>query len=115
LKKTCNACNLPKDVSEFSKKGNGYQSECKPCKAIRANKYYYRKQNKAYIDWAAAVEKDPHGFLAVAIIERAILDMKAGDDMTEFYESDWFTELCDIAGVNADYYGKLILEMCDGH
>ena len=47
--KKCTKCGIEKDVSYFYKKGkngNRLRSDCKDCKAIRANKWYYENGGK---------------------------------------------------------------------
>lgn len=51
--KTCTTCNESKELSEFSKKRRGHQSQCKACRKLwfaehySQNKDYYRDRNKA--------------------------------------------------------------------
>jgi hypothetical protein len=48
--KKCTKCGIEKDLTCYYKNRNRLRSECKDCKAIRENKYYYEnggKQKKA--------------------------------------------------------------------
>ena len=112
--KTCRACHETKPVSEFYHRGDkaGYRPNCKECFRARNNSIKGRARTAA-IKEREAIERNPHGFLAEGIIEKAITDYKDDSMRGEalaFFCSDWFEELCDIMGCEPEQKRKQILE-----
>jgi len=126
MKKTCATCGEEKEIDEFPKRDNGYRSICKACVAGKKREEYHRSRNKAEIEWAEAVARDPFGILCASVIEKAILDWRRYSDLdvrhrntteykelTAFFDSTWFEELCDACNTDAEYARKHILEEQD--
>ena len=111
--KTCHACHETKPVSEFYHRGDkaGYRPNCKECFKIRNNTNKGRARIAA-VKEKDAIEKNPHGFLAAGIIEKAIKDYKEDDSMRgevlAFFCSGWFEELAGFAGCDPEYLRKHI-------
>ena len=147
MTKTCHTCKQEKRAdrtkdSEFGwrKERNTFYSNCRACVNKRArirhnNNNAKAKKRRTARKESEAIERDPHGHLAVDIIIQAIADKKkyqnfggdirnkwdhstmmaaarrAGygnpvDEVDAFFASDWFEELCDTANVNAEAYRR---------
>ena len=121
----------------WRKERGTYESNCKTCRNAAARAKTVKKDRQAQKEYLDAVGRDPHGFFAADIIELAILDWrrysdldvrhrdtteykttralirKQGygtirDELLAFFASEWFGELCDTAGVDAEYVRKHI-------
>ena len=97
--KTCADCHDPKLLSEFYKRSDkkGYRPNCKACfkkKERLRNNSDKEKARLAVIKDKEAMERDPHGFLAEAVIYRAVLDKDDG-----FFETWWYEMLRDTANI----------------
>ena len=139
MKKLCNTCGVEKNAnrtkfSEFTYRKNmkRYYAVCKTCRNTNQ-----RAKRSVRTKEAEAIERNPHGFLAADIIEKAIRDWrKYGDldvehrELTEytdiralirqkgydtirdellaFFASDWFEELAGFAGCEPEYLRKHI-------
>lgn len=100
--KRCGACHKKKHISEFYHRGDkaGYRPNCKECFRARNN------TNKGRARMAASKEKEiiessPHKYF----IGRIIMSGKHDD---EFLESEWFIELCGIAGWEPEYIRSIL-------
>ena len=136
MKKSCNTCHETKPVSEFYHRGDkaGYRPNCKECFKARNNKTKGRARGAA-IKEKDAISRNPHGFLAADIIEKAIRDWRKHRDgnnedvadysetmamvrqkgyatireeLLDFFSSDWFEELAGFAGCDPEYLRKHI-------
>lgn len=116
MKKTCNACHIEKPVSEFYHRGDkaGYRPNCKECFKARNNSTKGRARIAASKE-REAIARNPHGFLAAGIIEKAIKDYKEDDGMRgevlAFFCGAWFEELAGMAGSDPEYLRNHIYDM----
>ena len=103
MKKPCATCGESKNASpskssQFSwrKDRNRYYYDCKTC---RNTKKRARENKRLRVDTEEqeAIERDPYGFLAEAVIYKAIMD-KAD----EFFETQWYKVLRDAADMEED-------------
>jgi len=51
MERICIRCHLPKNETNFHRKGNGFQSMCKECRKIYIREHYQKNKQK-YIDKA---------------------------------------------------------------
>ncbi len=68
MNKKCSSCKEVKDLTEFNRKREGYQPNCRVCSKIKS-KEFYRKNRKANIQKAAKHKKKIMAENAVKIIE----------------------------------------------
>ena len=137
--KTCNTCHEDKPVSEFYHRSDraGYRPNCKECFRACNNKTKGRARGAA-IKEKDAISRNPHGFLAADIIEKAIRDWRrhgGGNDkdateydeimtmvrqrgyetireeLLAFFASAWFEELASMADCSPEYLRKHILNV----
>ena len=113
MKKPCKTCGAEKlanktKSSEFSyRKDRGYYyNDCKACRSAKGSKVVTRQTKEK-----EAIEKNPHGFLAAGIIEKAIRDWREleTDALFDFFNGAWFDELCGMANSDPEYLRKHIL------
>lgn len=67
--KICNKCSIEKPFTEFHKRGKGYQSVCKQCKAVYSKSYYTdnaesckasrKRVAQEYLKWYADLKRSP--------------------------------------------------------
>ena len=144
MKKICATCGVEKvasrtKFSEFSWRNerNTYHGDCKACR--RAKEQDRRDGNVRRVKRAEveAIERNPHGFLAADIIEKAIRDWRKykdldvehrdltdygeiramvrqkgyatiRDELEAFFASPWFDELAEMANSDPEYLRKHI-------
>ena len=145
MKKLCNTCGKEKTASrtkfsEFTYTGNRYKANCKACRNAKQRAKWAKKRRRVRTKEAEAIERNPHGFLAADIIEKAIRDWrKYGDldvkhreltdygdiralirqkgygtireELLAFFASDWFEELCGYCNSDPEYLRKNIALM----
>ena len=123
MKKPCATCGLPKNASRTKESEFGwrterdaYYSNCKACVnkrgRIRTNNNNVKERKRLIaIKEREAIESDPYGHLAADIVALAIRDWRAekSDELLAFFAGRWFEELCDTAGVGAEYVRKHVL------
>ena len=111
--KTCATCHKTKPISEFYHRSDraAYRPNCKECFKERNNTIKGRARIAA-IKEKEAIARNPHGFLAAGIIERAIKDFREEDSMRgevmAFFCGAWFDELAEMANSDPEYLRKHI-------
>jgi hypothetical protein len=147
VKKPCKTCGKEKTAnrtkfSEFSyrKDRKRYYNDCKACRNIKRAASEKIRKRKVVTQEQEAIARNPHGFLAADIIEKAIRDWKKYKDvdvqhreltdygeiramvrqkgfatireeLLAFFASAWFEELAGMSGSDAEYLRKHILEL----
>ena len=110
--KTCATCHKTKPISEFYHRSDkaGYRPNCKECYKAQNNTIKGRARIAATKE-KEAIARNPHGFLAAGIIEKAIRDWREleTDALFDFFNGAWFDELCGMAGCDPEYLRKHIL------
>ncbi len=118
--KTCTRCgetypaNRTKDSGFVYRKDRGtYEASCKRCRRIAQR----GRTRDIKTREAEAIERDPHGHLAVDIIIQAIDDwrIEPTDELRAFFASKWFETLSDLASdVDADFIRRHVLANTEG-
>ena len=143
VKKECATCGAEKNAnrtkfSEFTYTGKRYKSNCKACRNAKQRAAWAKRPRKVRTREIEAIERNPHGFLAADIIEKAIRDWKKysdldvntesltdygdiralarqkgygtiRDELLAFFASAWFEELCSMANSEPEYIRKHVL------
>ena len=103
MKKPCATCGESKEANRSKESGfswrkdrNRYYYDCKTC---RNAKKRVRESKRLRVDTEEkeAMERNPCGFLAGAVITQAVID-KAN----EFFETRWYEDLRDAADMEED-------------
>jgi len=108
--KTCATCHETKPLSEFYKRGDkaGYRPDCKECFKKKERLRNNSDKEMARLTAAEeieAIENNPHGSLAAAVIVQAAIDYRDKEEIRgeclAFFCGPWFEELCDMADADA--------------
>ena len=88
--KLCNTCGKKKPANRTKNSGfsyrrerNNYYPDCKECKNAYARSAETKRKRHIRTREAEAIERNPHGFLAVDIIVRAVRDWQRFGHITE--------------------------------
>ena len=104
MTKVCHTCKQEKradrtKASEFGwrKDRRRYHAECKACRAAYTANNQKGRVTKAENEERSAIAENPAGYFIGMIIKQA----KKDEDM-DFLESEWYVELCDTVGWDAN-------------
>jgi len=117
--KTCCRCgeeypaNRTKDSGFVYRKDRGiYEAACKTCRRAEQRERWAKGKRDVKTREAEAIERNPHGHLAVDIIIQAIDDwrIEPTDELRAFFEGKWFETLSDLASdIDADFIRRHVL------